>query len=1012
MFFNKLSQDEVDDHVGHEYFIRGRSYFSHGHVLRIEQSKNKIVGLVQGSNPLPYQVEIYLENDEISYSLCSCPMGGECKHVAAVGLKAALMSGKQQREIGGWQERIDVICDLKNNSNAKKYFDLQILFKIEEKAPFFNSPATKALYLKPRIIDPVDQKVSTAMIGWRSGEQTIYWDRKVGFLKPEAQFYLKLLGEVVAFYASNSWADVDGRNVRGVWELLMLHEKYGVTLANAKIEQDKIIEMMTVSENGNNFTVIPKLYKNEEKFNFADNFLVGDPPVFAVNFTGLDLTLNSVEARFSTGFTPMIIPGEKADAFIQKYLPKLIRKFPVISSTPKIIIPKIEEIKPTLLISKLGSDSIEISVKAETDEIENKIKQKYPNIFDNGSFFGVRAARFIAEGVPKIKTEENLNVEIDPDLPKFFKDENPAQIEYKILENKDSNDWFDLNISVKISGEEIPFAELFTAIFNGEEYFLLENGRYFSLNNPNLLKLRELILESKNLEDKNKNNLKISKFQISFFEELEKLGIIAEQAKKWQEAIKILKNISKIDQLETPKNLKAVLRDYQKDGFSYLNFLQQNKLGGILADDMGLGKTVQTISLFAHAKGKNLVIAPTSVVENWDLELEKFAPHFNKIIFRAGDRSEHFKNLKNADVVVTSYALLVRDFENLKDFKFDTVIIDEAQMAKNHQSKIYSFIKKLNSPVKIALTGTPMENNLLELWAMFSLTSPGLFGDVENFAQNFRRPIEKLNDKEALEKLRARIKPFILRRKKELVEKELPAKTIQTVFLEMDQKHRALYDLHLQKEREKVLRLLESGGFKTNRFAILESLTKMRRLCLHPRLIDEKHKNILGVKVESLGEHLETVAAEGNKILVFSQFTSFLAIVREQLDKDKYSYLYLDGSTKNRGELVKKFQEGPDKIFLISLKAGGFGLNLTAANYCILLDPWWNPAVEKQAVDRTHRIGQTKPVFVYKFITKNTIEEKVLKLQEKKEKLFQNVMEDENIFGSMITEEDIKNIFS
>ena len=640
------------------------------------------------------------------------------------------------------------------------------------------------------------------------------------------------------------------------------------------------------------------------------------------------------------------------------------------------------------------------------------MQTKYPEYFASEFLDGISAAKFIGEIIPKIKGEENINVEIDANLPKYFKDENPAQIEYKVLENKESNDWFNLNISVKISGEEVPFSELFTALFNNDEYFLLENGRYFSLNNPNLLKLRELISESKNLEDKNKNNLKISKFQVSFFEELEKLGIIAEQTKKWQEAIKILKNISKIDRLETPEKLKAVLRDYQKDGFSYLNFLQQNRLGGILADDMGLGKTVQTISLFVHSQGKYLVIAPTSVVENWDLELAKFAPHLKKIIFRAGDRSEHFKNLKDVDVVVTSYALLVRDFEKIKDFKFDTVIIDEAQMAKNHHSKIYSFIKKLNSPVKIALTGTPMENNLLELWAMFSLVSPGLFSDVENFTENFRRPIEKLNDKEALEKLRTRIKPFILRRKKELVEKELPAKTIQTVFLEMDPKHRVIYDLHLQKEREKVLGLLESGGFKTNRFAILESLTKMRRLCLHPRLIDEKHKNISGIKVESLGEYLETVAAEGNKILVFSQFTSFLAIIREQLDKDKYSYLYLDGSTKNRGELVKKFQEGSDKIFLISLKAGGFGLNLTAANYCVLLDPWWNPAVEKQAVDRTHRIGQTKPVFVYKFIIKNTIEEKVLKLQEKKEKLFQNVMEEGNMFGSVITEDDIKGIFN
>jgi SNF2 family DNA or RNA helicase len=466
-----------------------------------------------------------------------------------------------------------------------------------------------------------------------------------------------------------------------------------------------------------------------------------------------------------------------------------------------------------------------------------------------------------------------------------------------------------------------------------------------------------------------------------------------------------------------PAGLKAQLRPYQIEGFSWLLFLHQFKLGGILADDMGLGKTVQVISL-ALASRKNkltdkpfLVIAPTSVVENWELEVKQFAPNLRCLVMRSGDRTSLLNKIIKSDLVITSYALFQRDYEKLSACQFDTLVLDEAQFVKNYHTKAYGLIKKLEIERKIAMTGTPIENNLMELWALFSLVAPGLFPEPKKFTEIYRTPIERNGDKIMLAKLRSRIKPFILRRKKEIVAKELPPKIEQISYLDLNAAHRLIYDRHLQKERQKVLGLIKDSGFKDNRFEILSSLTRMRQLCLHPELIDKKYSHIPATKVVALIEQVKDIVAEGHHILIFSQFTSLLGKVAEEVKKNNLSYLYLDGSTKNRQELIGRFKTGKTPIFLISLRAGGFGLNLTQADYVLLLDPWWNPAVENQAIDRTHRIGQKNSVFVYRLIAKNTIEEKVLALQEKKKKLFNNVLEDGEVFASLVSEEDIVNIF-
>jgi SNF2 family DNA or RNA helicase len=349
------------------------------------------------------------------------------------------------------------------------------------------------------------------------------------------------------------------------------------------------------------------------------------------------------------------------------------------------------------------------------------------------------------------------------------------------------------------------------------------------------------------------------------------------------------------------------------------------------------------------------------------------------------------------------------DFDEYAQPPWSGVIMDEAQFAKNHQSKIYQCVRQLPASFKLAITGTPMENSLLELWSLLSITAPGLFPNPARFAEYYARPIEKHGDADLLAQFRRRIKPLVKRRTKEQVAADLPPKQEQVLEVDLTPRHRKIYQTHLQRERQKVLGLIDD--LNRNRFTILRSLTLLRQLSLHAGLVDEKHAKLSSAKIDALLEQLHDVVDGGHRALVFSQFTGFLDLVRRSLDAAGVPYCYLDGKTRNRAAVVKQFKSGEAPVFLISLKAGGFGLNLTEADYCFLLDPWWNPATEAQAVDRTHRIGQTRNVMVYRLIAKGTIEEKVMELKARKAALFAGVMDEGNAFGGSLDADDIRGLF-
>jgi superfamily II DNA or RNA helicase len=629
------------------------------------------------------------------------------------------------------------------------------------------------------------------------------------------------------------------------------------------------------------------------------------------------------------------------------------------------------------------------------------------------------AAVLIGEMLPRLDCADAFVVEVDGSAPDFRAAETVPQLDFGSDDGEPvRNDWFDLKMTLTIEGHQVPIASVITELALGATHMLLPNGVYFRLDTPEILRLRDLLEEARALGEIDGDRANAGSRNVTLWEELLALGVVDQQLAAWRDGVAKLSAAQPPVSVAVPDGLDATLRDYQRDGLNWLAFLWDNELGGVLADDMGLGKTVQTLALIARVaeqgRRRFLVIAPTSVVTNWVAECHKFTPGLTAVAVTGTEARSGIslaERVAAADIVVTSYALLRIDFDAYAGIDWAGVVVDEAQFVKNHTSKTHQCVRRLDARFKLAITGTPMENHLMELWSLLSITAPGLFPSPKAFTEHFRKPIESGTDRERLPVLRRRIKPVMLRRTKSQVAGELPSKQEQVLTLDLGPRHRKIYDTHMARERQKVLGLL--GAWEKNRFQIFRSLTLLRQLSLHPGLVDESKLDVGAAKIDFLVEQLPTLTAEGHSALVFSQFTGFLDILRAHLDAVGVGYSYLDGasSSQQRDDAIRRFRSGENQVFLISLKAGGFGLNLTEADYCFLCDPWWNPAAEAQAVDRTHRIGQTRPVTVYRLVSEGTIEEKVVALQARKRELFAAVVDDGDVFGSAITDSDVRELF-
>jgi len=573
-------------------------------------------------------------------------------------------------------------------------------------------------------------------------------------------------------------------------------------------------------------------------------------------------------------------------------------------------------------------------------------------------------------------------------------------------------DWFDINAKVQFGEFEIPFIQLRNYILNQKKEFVLPNGEIAVIPEWWFTKYSELFSFSEH--NPHDDNMRLKMHHLALVQELKEENLATAVISRKLENLRDFNNIESFD---PPVNFSGILRPYQKSGYDWLHFLNQYRFGGCLADDMGLGKTVQTLAFLQSQKESgisepSLLIMPTSLLYNWVLEAKRFTPDIRVLLYTGTYREKDTAQFNDYDLILTSYGIVRLDIDFLKIYRFNYVILDESQAIKNPSSIITKAVRKLNAANRLILTGTPIENSTMDLWSQMSFVNPGLLGSQAFFRDEFQLPIEKKNDEEKTKRLYNLIKPFILRRHKSQVATDLPEKVESIQYCEMSEEQEKAYEEAKAYYRNLILQSIDADGISKSQMVVLQGLTKLRQLANHPRMVDPEYKDGSG-KFEDVLHKIQTAVSENHKILIFSQYIKHLDLFRDYLNEQKISYAYLDGSTKDRQTQVENFQNNEDiKIFLISIKAGGLGLNLTAADYVFILDPWWNPAIEAQAVDRAHRIGQDRTVFTYKFITKNSVEEKILALQRTKKQLADDLISSEEGFVKSLSREDVLNLLT
>ncbi|RSM42464.1 helicase [Amycolatopsis balhimycina DSM 5908] len=1093
-----IDPDELEAVVGSTFYGRGLDYARRNAVLRSRWSSrdNALHGKVLGRGEI-YETSAYFESvDGLPYGFehgeCSCPIGFNCKHVAALVLatigadqppvtpgrrQAPATSAGRAAKPPSWEQSLGALLESPpaGASHRQETVPLAIELSLSSNA--------RTPMLSARLVQP-------GRAGWVGG--SLAWN-KLGTLTYQGYRadQLRVLNEFYAVYRSHDQnsgyyysdmksIDLSGYRSSRLWPLLDEAEAVGIRLVHAKkalgdlapyhtaelrldVTEDtrpgSLVVTPALTVAGSTDVVLVRfiganghgLVCTER----ADVEASADPSLWRIRLARLATPAAPQLQRMVLAEQSLKIPAGQSSRFRDEYYPRLRHIAPVVSSDESFVPPEISA--PTLTLNasyhdghalelgwewayQIGESQVRAPLTPARPEdgfrdpererailagLDFPAEQFGPALVDpaspdapGGVLGGIDTMRFTTELLPLLTDLPDVAVEVSGSPADYREAGDSLSVSISTDDIAGETDWFDLGITISVEGKDVPFASVFAALATGQSHLLLDNGAYFSLEKPELQTLRQLIEEARALQDRVGDSLRISRYQVGLWDELASLGVVGRQAKAWKRQLAALRSIDSDERAKPPATLNAELRPYQLEGFQWLAFLWKFQLGGILADDMGLGKTLQSLALICHAKraDRNLapfvIIAPTSVVSNWAAESARFAPELSVVTIGDTMRrrgSTLAETIAGADVVVTSHTLFRLDFDEYAELPWSGLIMDEAQFAKNHQSKIYQCARRLATSFKLAITGTPMENNLMELWSLLSITAPGLFPNPARFAEYYARPIEKQDDTDLLAQFRRRIKPLVKRRTKEQVAADLPAKQEQVLEVDLAPRHRKIYQTHLQRERQKVLGLIDD--LNRNRFTILRSLTLLRQLSLHPGLIDEKHGNLPSAKIEALLEQMRDVVDGGHRALVFSQFTGFLDVVRRNLENAGVEYCYLDGKTRNRAAVVKKFRSGTAPVFLISLKAGGFGLNLTEADYCFLLDPWWNPATEAQAVDRTHRIGQTRNVMVYRLIAKDTIEEKVMELKARKAALFAGVMDDGNAFGGSLDADDIRGLF-
>ena len=1068
-----LSDSAIEAAVGTPAYQRGLAYARNGHVGHLKVNRNVIFGRVHGTAPDPYQLIVVAGQDRSVSRVsatCTCPVGVDCKHAAAAMIAArehvAQSAGMREST---WRQTLDALVE--SHPAPAALAPLALQSTVEPGGRGARDPersGTARLLVRPLAMGKRGRWVRKGAT-WRDLQR----DWGSGTHRHD---HLDILRRMHALSDGLAYLIADASGVElgefgpSVWPLLAEARDVGVEFVSGA--DGRSVELSDVSADAcldtardpgtGGLTITPVLRIVDETVDLADVVPVGWPVHGAFRVTDAAVELVPLaeppSERLAALFGRSIdIPADEVDSFLADYYPALGRVVPLVSADasvtlPEIVAPRLRAVAEFLPEHALrlswayayGSEgtvrtyALDDATDATTRDRRaehalrvraTRIVQQWWPLLDRtgmlapeGTLHGMEAVGFAQDALEVLTGDDDIDVDVVGAAPTYEEADSKPLVQVSATTSDDdaSTDWFDLHVTVTVGDEEVPFESLFAALARGDTYLILDSGTYFRIDDPDLDRLRRLIEEARALQEHPSDELRISPYQAGLWGDLVELGVVGEQSNRWQSRVSGLLDLESLPTPALPAGLDATMRPYQRDGYAWLSFLWDHQLGGILADDMGLGKTLQALAMITRAKESGrlhapvVVVAPTSVVSNWVRECARFAPGLRVVSVtetHARRGVELAEAVAGADLVVTSYALFRLEFDGYALLDWSGLVLDEAQFVKNHQAKTYACVRRLRAPFKLAITGTPLENSLMDLWAMLSIVAPGLFPNPERFKEHFRNPIERTKDSDKLATLRRRVRPLIRRRTKELVAADLPPKQEQLLEVALSPQHRRIYQTHLQRERQKILGLLDDPD--QHRFTILRSLTLLRQLSLDPFLIDDEHADVRSGKVDALIEQLREVCGEGHRALVFSQFTRFLGRVRERLDAEGIAYAYLDGTTRDRGAAVDEFKSGRAPVFLISLKAGGFGLNLTEADYCFVLDPWWNPAVEQQAVDRAHRIGQTRNVMIYRLVSSDTIEEKVMELQARKRDLVARVMDDERgDLAAPLSAHDIRGLLS
>ncbi len=1045
----------IKDRASAGSWRRGYEYHLKDMVFDTYPEKNFYMGKVKGNFQDHYNTDLIFKKNKVE-ARCNCPLKEEwCKHAVAVGLKAIDEHAYEdwlETKFGMEFDFPDENTTLTEQPKGNYIFH----FNPKRKANFFS------ILVMSRETGKVVRQIENILRALIEAQKQDPNFELNNSQKIEVAIFQQLL-TISRQDKKAGWYDIPITKFGPMFSLLsradeVLDEKTKNRLKFTD-EEWKLVLNVNISQGGTILLALEwkrpnsdEVYPFEEVRYFSRHLKWGryKNVIFPTNVAMQVIPQSLLKSSFTD------LKDSDGGKFIYEELPKL-RKVIDVNIDENISKLMLEE-RPPLNIVTMGIDydqSLKATLEFEYDGVRvpfSKTSEKTPYItvkkqgedfvywikrnykHEIEAYNMLLACRFVPMQTNNLALEKENAIDfynyyikqagegwkfVEKDDISFFKlmDE-PFRMCAKIDFSQESQDSFEIQLYGRVGEEIINFDEVYDTIQSGEKYSRIRSLGFVEFPAQNIYAMMRAF-NSFDVYRNDENKFTVKTYRAGLISELKNLDVELVLSDEFKTFWEQMSTFSTHDGTNLPTHATAEFREYQLKGFGWLWFMYKYGLNGILADDMGLGKTLQALTVLQKAKEVDgsmptLVICPTTVVFNWESEIQKFAPELTCLKLAGSDRKNHFKEIPNYDVVITSYALIRRDIKHFKDINFRYIILDESQNIKNAMSQTAQAVKQLQANHKLALSGTPIENKLEELWSVFDFLMPGFLLSVAEFNARYVNPIMERQDKTVEKRLKLQIYPFILRRMKRDVAKDLPDKVENIAYCELTDEQKDFYLQVLDSTKEELFKSIEQNGLEKSRLSIFSALLRLRQICCHPRLYDKENvKHIMSSgKFEKLKSMLEEIISEGHRVLLFSQFVNMLDIVKGWLEREGIEYEYLTGKTKDRQAAVEHFNNSKIPIFLISLKAGGTGLNLTGADYVIHYDPWWNPAVEDQATDRAYRIGQTKKVFVYRLITKNTVEEKIQKLKTIKRNLVDSVISvDRNIVKSL-TMDDIREIFS